>query len=80
MKILLAHNDCGSAAPSGENQVFEAERELLRQPGHRTLGGVLGAERDADGAPIRLGQVGDRQIEEYQPGVRLHARAVQEQA
>ncbi len=34
MKILLAHNYYGSTAPSGENQVFEAERELLRRHGH----------------------------------------------
>lgn len=34
MKILLAHNFYGSAAPSGENQVFEAERDLLRRRGH----------------------------------------------
>lgn len=34
MKILLAHNYYGSAAPSGENQVFEAEGRLLRQHGH----------------------------------------------
>ena len=34
MKILLAHNYYGSAAPSGENQVFEAERDLLRQRGN----------------------------------------------
>lgn len=34
MKILLAHNHYGSAAPSGENQVFEAERALLQQRGH----------------------------------------------
>lgn len=34
MHILLAHNYYGSAAPSGENQVFEAERGLLRQRGH----------------------------------------------
>ena len=34
MKILLAHNYYGSAAPSGENQVFEAERALLQQRGH----------------------------------------------
>ncbi len=32
--ILLAHNDYGSAAPLGENPVFEAERDLLRQRGH----------------------------------------------
>ena len=34
MRILLAHNYYGSAAPSGENQVFEAEGNLLRQRGH----------------------------------------------
>ncbi len=34
MNILLAHNYYGSAAPSGENQVFESERALLRQRGH----------------------------------------------
>jgi len=34
VKILLVHNYYGSAAPSGENQVFEAERDLLRQRGH----------------------------------------------
>lgn len=34
MKVLLAHNYYGSAAPSGENQVFEAEGNLLRQRGH----------------------------------------------
>ncbi len=34
LKILLVHNHYGSAAPSGENQVFEAERVLLTQHGH----------------------------------------------
>jgi len=34
LKILLAHNYYGSSAPSGENQVFEAERDLLRAHGH----------------------------------------------
>ena len=34
MKILLTHNYYGSASPSGENQVFEAEGKLLRQHGH----------------------------------------------
>lgn len=37
MKILLAHNYYGSAAPSGENQVFEAERELLLSRGHEVM-------------------------------------------
>jgi glycosyltransferase involved in cell wall biosynthesis len=34
MKVLLTHNYYGSTAPSGENQVFGAERELLKQRGH----------------------------------------------
>ena len=34
MKILIVHNFYGSVAPSGENQVFEAERDLLIRRGH----------------------------------------------
>jgi hypothetical protein len=34
LNILLAHNYYGSAAPSGENQVFETEAALLRAHGH----------------------------------------------
>ena len=34
MNILLVHNYYGSAAPSGENQVFCAELKLLRMHGH----------------------------------------------
>lgn len=34
MKILLVHNFYGSEAPSGENQVFEAEKNLLIDKGH----------------------------------------------
>lgn len=34
MKVLLVHNYYGSASPSGENIVFEAERDLLRSNGH----------------------------------------------
>ncbi|WP_460027916.1 glycosyltransferase family 4 protein [Methyloparacoccus murrellii] len=37
MKILLVHNHYGSSAPSGENQVFEAEEALLRSRGHEVL-------------------------------------------
>lgn len=33
-RILLVHNYYGSSAPSGENQVFEAERAMLRLHGH----------------------------------------------
>lgn len=34
MKVLLTHNYYGSSSPSGENQVFKAERDLLRNRGH----------------------------------------------
>lgn len=34
MKILLVHNHYGSAAPSGENLVFEMERAMLERQGH----------------------------------------------
>ena len=37
LKILLVHNYYGSAAPSGENQVVDAERALLREHGHEVL-------------------------------------------
>lgn len=33
MRILLVHNYYGSAAPSGENEVFEAERAMLERHG-----------------------------------------------
>ena len=34
VKILLVHNFYGLSAPSGENQVFEAEKALLQSHGH----------------------------------------------
>jgi glycosyltransferase involved in cell wall biosynthesis len=37
MKIFLVHNYYGSGAPSGENTVYAAERELLRQHGHTVI-------------------------------------------
>jgi glycosyltransferase involved in cell wall biosynthesis len=37
MKILLVHNFYGSGAPSGENRVYAAEGELLRQHGHTVV-------------------------------------------
>ena len=37
MRVLLAHNYYGLAAPSGENQAFEAERDLLRRCGHEVI-------------------------------------------
>jgi len=37
VKVLLAHNFYGSAAPSGENTVFLTEAALLQQKGHCVL-------------------------------------------
>ena len=37
MKLLLAHNFYGSEAPSGENAVYEVERDLLRARGHQVI-------------------------------------------
>ncbi len=44
MKILLAHNFYGSEAPSGENSVYAAERDLLRAHDHQ----VIEFTRDSD--------------------------------
>lgn len=35
--VLVVHNFYGSGAPSGENTVYNAERELLRSAGHEIL-------------------------------------------
>ena len=62
MKVLLAHNFYGSSAPSGENRVYLAERDLLRDRGHEVLEftrhsdairnrGALGLLRGALGTP-----------------------------
>lgn len=37
MRILLVHNFYGSSAPSGENQVFQAEKVLLESHGHEVI-------------------------------------------
>jgi len=34
MRIMLVHNHYGSSAPSGENRVFQLERDLLERSGH----------------------------------------------
>src|SRR5690606_19160682 len=34
MRVLMVHNFYGSDAPSGENRVFEMERDLLLAYGH----------------------------------------------
>jgi len=52
MKILFVHNFYGSSAPSGENRVYEAERELLRGRGHE----VMEVTRDSDGIRAQGGR------------------------
>jgi len=37
MKILLVHNFYGSSAPSGENTVFFAEKNMLQSQGHQII-------------------------------------------
>jgi glycosyltransferase involved in cell wall biosynthesis len=37
LKVLLAHNFYGSTAPSGENSVYLAEKELLKSHGHSII-------------------------------------------
>jgi len=37
VKVLLAHNYYRSDAPSGEDVVFESEKELLRDSGHQVI-------------------------------------------
>jgi glycosyltransferase involved in cell wall biosynthesis len=37
LKILLVHNYYGSSAPSGENTVYLAERDLLQRRGHQVI-------------------------------------------
>ena len=62
MKTLLVHNFYGSATPSGENQVVEAEQAMLRAHGHTVslfsrhsdalrAQGVLGAVKGALATP-----------------------------
>ena len=82
MKILLAHNYYGSTAPSGENQVFEAERALLWQRGHRVREfvrhsdeirgqGAWGAVKGAFAVPWNPWSVIDirRAVDAFQPDV-----------
>lgn len=65
MIIGLAHNYYGSAAPSGENNVYESELTLLRQKSHTVIEftrhsdeirrrGVLGAVRGALSTPWNI--------------------------
>ena len=82
MKILLVHNYYGSSAPSGENQVFEAERDLLLAFGHnvetltrhsdeireRGLGGALRGALATPWNPWMARRV-SRLVADFQPDV-----------
>ncbi len=82
MKILSTHNFYSSATPSGENQVFKAERQLLLNNGHalqtftrhsdeiRTKGAV-GVIQGALATPWNpwMAKTIRQQVEEFQPDV-----------
>jgi glycosyltransferase involved in cell wall biosynthesis len=44
LKVLLAHNFYGSSAPSGENRVYLAEKELLKSHGHTVIEFTRGSD------------------------------------
>jgi glycosyltransferase involved in cell wall biosynthesis len=82
MKILLAHNYYGTAAPSGENRVFDAERALLQQRGHEVseyvrhndtirVKGTLGSVQGALATPWNPWAAADmrRAVEAFRPDV-----------
>lgn len=85
MRVLLVHNFYGSSAPSGENQVYEAERALLRARGHDVAeftrhsdeirgAGVFGIVKGALATPWNSIAAGAlrRAVEDFRPDV-LHA-------
>lgn len=85
MKILLVHNFYGSAAPSGENMVFEAEKSLLQKNGHDVAvftrhsdeirnNGFAGMLRGAMATPWnwRMGEAIKKVLEDFKPDV-VHA-------
>lgn len=82
MKILLVHNFYKSSSPSGENQVFKAEKKLLISRGFETdvfsresddiaKNGVAGTVRAAIGTPWNffMARKIKRKIEDFQPDV-----------
>ena len=82
MRVLLIHNFYGSAAPSGENQAFEAERVLLVSRGHEVAtftrhsdeirsGGVWGIIKAALATPWNpwTARLVRRAVEHFRPDV-----------
>jgi glycosyltransferase involved in cell wall biosynthesis len=84
VKVLLVHNYYRSAAPSGENAVFELERDLLERNGHEVRsfvrhsdelqGGWPGALRGAAATPWNpwTARAIRRVVDEFRPDV-VHA-------
>lgn len=85
MRILLAHNYYGSAAPSGENMVFDIEGDLLRRRGHEVseftrhsdeirCKGVLGLVQGALSTPWNpwAARAMRERVEQFRPDV-VHA-------
>lgn len=72
MKALLVHNFYGSATPSGENQVVEAEQGLLRARGHTV--GLFSRHSDRIRAQGRLGTLKGALTTPWNP---VAARALQ---
>jgi glycosyltransferase involved in cell wall biosynthesis len=82
MKVLMVHNFYGSSAPSGENLVFEAEKNLLRAHGHDVAEftrhsdeiraqGAIGAVRGAVATPWNpwMARAVRRMVERFRPDV-----------
>ncbi len=82
MKILLVHNFYGSSAPSGENQVFETEKNLLLQHGHEVdeftrhsdeirSAGVIGTLKGAWATAYNpfMARAIKKRVEEFKPDV-----------
>jgi glycosyltransferase involved in cell wall biosynthesis len=82
MKILMVHNFYGAAAPSGENRVFEAERDLLLARGNEVVAltrqsdeirsaGVLGTLKGALATPYNpfMARAIRKKVAEFKPDV-----------
>lgn len=82
MKILLVHNFYGSMSPSGENQVFATEKNLLLQHGHEVVEftrhsdeirstGARGTLKGALATPFNpfMASAIKKQVEQFKPDV-----------
>jgi glycosyltransferase involved in cell wall biosynthesis len=82
LRILLIHNFYGSSAPSGENQVFETEKNLLLQHGHEVeeftrhsdeirATGAIGIVKGALATPYNpfMARAIKKKVEQFKPDV-----------